>query len=37
VEEVIAVELKAIEALTEDNELQLINYLKETTNKWDYY
>jgi GxxExxY protein len=30
VEEVIAVELKAIEALTEDNELQLINYLKAT-------
>ncbi len=30
VEEVIAVELKAIEALTEDNEHQLINYLKAT-------
>ena len=30
VEEVIAIELKAIEALTEDNEHQLINYLKAT-------
>ena len=30
VEDIIAVELKAIEALTEDNELQLINYLKAT-------
>jgi GxxExxY protein len=30
VEEVIAAELKAIEALTEDNEHQLINYLKAT-------
>ena len=30
VEEVIAVELKAIEALTENNEHQLINYLKAT-------
>ena len=30
VEEVIAVELKATEALTEDNEHQLINYLKAT-------
>ena len=28
VEEVVAVELKAIEALTENNEHQLINYLK---------
>jgi len=31
VEEVVAVELKAIEALVEDNEYQLINYLKATT------
>ena len=30
VEEVVAVELKAIEALTENNEHQLINYLKAT-------
>ena len=30
VEDVIAVELKAIETLTEDNEHQLINYLKAT-------
>ena len=30
VEEVVAVELKAIEALTENNEHQLINYLKGT-------
>ena len=29
-EEVVAVELKAIEALTENNEHQLINYLKGT-------
>ena len=31
VEEVVAVELKAIEALIENNEYQLINYLKATT------
>ena len=30
VEDIIVVELKAIEALTEDNEHQLINYLKAT-------
>ncbi|MDZ4807952.1 MAG: GxxExxY protein [Bacteroidota bacterium] len=31
VEDVVAVELKASEALVEDNEYQLINYLKATT------
>ena len=30
VEDVVAVELKAIETLVEENELQLINYLKAT-------
>ena len=31
VEEIIAVELKAIDALVEENEHQLVNYLKATT------
>ncbi len=31
VEDIVAVELKAIEALVEDNEHQLVNYLKATT------